>query len=322
MDELCGAGPVGVIVVGMLDTSRPFTRADALAAGISPRQLAGSRFRRIFRGVYISASVRPTQFERIIGGLLLHPDGAWASHVSAAKVYRVVVPTTSWVHISVRSPEDRRWQPGLKPHVAPVHTLVRRHRGVLVSDPVRMFVELASMLDLVDLVVAGESLLAELNMTAAELIAGLEAIHDYWSPAARYAAQFLRDEVESPMETRLRMLLILAGLPEPEVNFKLRDDSGQVLARFDLSYPELRLIIEYDGRQHVDIIENWEDDNERREFLDDIEWRVLKVRARGIYVEPGRTIERVARALRRRGVILPPLSDDWRPYFPGRPSAA
>ena len=306
----------------MLDPKRPFTRADALAAGISPRQLGRSRFRRIFRGVYISASVRPTQIERIVGGLLLFPEGAWASHVSGAQVCGVAVPQTSWVHISVQSPEDRRWQPGLKPHVAPLHVQVRRHHGIPVSDPVRMFVELASMLDLVDLVVAGDSMLRVMKMTAAELVAGLEATHDYWSPAARYAAQFVRDEVESPMETRLRMLLVLAGLPEPEVNHKLRDESGQVVARFDLSYPHLRLVIEYDGRQHVDIIENWEDDNERREFLDDLEWRVLKVRARGIYVEPGRTIERVARALRRCGVSLPPPSDEWRRYFPGRPSAA
>ena len=39
------------------DTSRPFTRADALAAGISATMLRGSRFRRLFRGVYISADV-------------------------------------------------------------------------------------------------------------------------------------------------------------------------------------------------------------------------------------------------------------------------
>ena len=38
-----------------LDTRRPFTRADALAAGISPKMLRGSRFRHIFRGVSVAA---------------------------------------------------------------------------------------------------------------------------------------------------------------------------------------------------------------------------------------------------------------------------
>ncbi|MBY9075419.1 hypothetical protein K1X13_11365 [Nocardioides sp. WL0053] len=36
-----------------LDLRRPFTRADAVRAGISPRVLRTSRFRRIFRGVYV-----------------------------------------------------------------------------------------------------------------------------------------------------------------------------------------------------------------------------------------------------------------------------
>ncbi|MGI8888357.1 MAG: hypothetical protein ACR2GB_05220, partial [Nocardioidaceae bacterium] len=36
-----------------LDTRRPFTRADAVSAGISGQLFRGSQFRRIFRGVYI-----------------------------------------------------------------------------------------------------------------------------------------------------------------------------------------------------------------------------------------------------------------------------
>jgi hypothetical protein len=126
-----------------------------------------------------------------------------------------------------------------------------------------MFIELASMLDLVDLVVAGDSMLHVFGLTSEQLVSGLGKSKDYWSPAARYAAQFVRDEVDSPMETRLRMLIVLAGLPEPEVNLKLRDRDGNVVVRLDLAYPHLRLAIEYEGRQHVEIIENWERDIDR-----------------------------------------------------------
>ena len=185
-----------------------------------------------------------------------------------------------------------------------------------------MFVELAAVLDLVDLVVAGDSLIRVFKMKATELVDGLDKTRDYWSPAARHAAQFVRDEVDSPMETRLRMLLVLAGLPEPQVNFKLRAADGHILARFDLSYPKLRAIVEYDGRQHVEVIENWQDDLDRREFLDNEEWRILKVTSRGIYVDPGQTVERVWRLLRKRGLVLPMPGDGWRPHFPGRRSAA
>jgi very-short-patch-repair endonuclease len=306
----------------MLDTRRPFTRADAVAAGISPRRLGGSRFRRIFRGVFISAEAPATSDERVVAALMLHPDGAWASHVTGARWCGVAVPDSSTTHVSVTAAKDRRWQPGLKPHVAPRGTKTRTWRGVRVSDPIRMFIELASMLDLVDLVVAGDNMLRVFGLTAEQLVAGLEESRDYWSPAARHAAQFVRDDVDSPMETRLRMLIVLAGLPEPEVNVKLRDRDGNVVVRFDLGYPHLRLAIEYDGRQHVEIIENWESDIDRGDLVDAARWRIVKVIARGIYVEPGRTLERVRRALEDRGVRLPEQSDEWRKHFPGRRTAA
>jgi hypothetical protein len=53
-----------------------------------------------------------------------------------------------------------------------------------------------------------------------------------------------------PKRRERRMLLVLAGLPEPTVNLIIRNPDGSWRMRFDLSYPGLKLIIEYDGRQH------------------------------------------------------------------------
>ncbi len=215
----------------MLDKKRPFTRADAVAAGISPRQLSSSRFRRIFRNVYIDGSVQETRSERAIAALLLHPDGAWVSHMSAAEWYGIVVPKVSVVHVSVQDPKDRRWTRGIKPHVAPPGAHAQKRRRLNVSKPTRLFIELASVLDLVDLVVAGDSMIKVFGMKAADLVAALADRTEYWSGTARFAAAFVRDEVDSPMETRLRMLIVLAGLPEPEVNYKIRDENGDVIVR-------------------------------------------------------------------------------------------
>lgn len=90
--------------------------------------------------------------------------------------------------------------------------------------------------------------------------------------------------------------------------------------RFDLSYPALKLAVEYDGRQHADDPKQWNRDLERREELDDEEWRILVVTSKGIYREPARTIERVRNALVKRGCDSVPLrlSDDWRPFFSAR----
>jgi very-short-patch-repair endonuclease len=122
------------------------------------------------------------------------------------------------------------------------------------------------------------------------------------------------------METRLRLLIVLAGLPEPKVNHKIRDEHGRVLVRLDLSYPELRLIVEYDGRQHAEDTDQWNRDLDRREYFDDEEWRILVVTAKGIFREPERTLHRVRRALVKRGCRQVPrrLDDAWRRHFPGR----
>ena len=306
--------------VSAVDTSRPFTRAHALEAGLSPRVFRGSRFRRLFRGVYIDANKRPDRHDRIAAGLLLHPEGARASHLSAGSLYRLPVPDHSDVHISVVDPKDRRWQPGLKPHVSPPGQGIRHVDGLPASEPIRMFVELASVLNLVDLVVVGDAMSRILGLRAGELRARLIKTRDYWSPAARAAAVYVRDEVDSPMESRLRMLLVLAGLPEPVINLKLRNRSGEVILRFELSYPAYKVAVEYEGRQHAESPQQWEWDIDRREFLDRDGWRIVLVTARGIYNEPWRTLDRVVSTLRERGANLAVVSNDWRPFFPGRPS--
>jgi hypothetical protein len=55
---------------------------------------------------------------------------------------------------------------------------------------------------------------------------------------------------ESVLETRLRLNLVLGGLPVPDVQYRVHDDYGFVLARVDLAYPSARLAIEYDGDTH------------------------------------------------------------------------
>jgi very-short-patch-repair endonuclease len=118
------------------------------------------------------------------------------------------------------------------------------------------------------------------------------------------------------METRLRMLLVLAGLPEPQVNLRLRDEHGTVFLRLDLAYPEVRVAVEYDGRQHAERAEQWQRDLDRREDLDADRWRLIVVTSKGIYREPERTLQRVWSALAERGYRpLPPIGDGWRPHF-------
>jgi hypothetical protein len=67
---------------------------------------------------------------------------------------------------------------------------------------------------------------------------------------ARLALEQCRIGADSPQETRLRLALVRAGLPEPAVNQPIRDASGAVLHFPDLSYEEYKVAIEYEGETH------------------------------------------------------------------------
>jgi hypothetical protein len=303
----------------ILDTRRPFSRADAIKAGIDRKLFRGSRFRRIFRGVYIDVGVRMTPRLRAEAALVPFHTSAFASHASAARIHGVPIPTLPDEHVTVLKAAHRRCRPDIQCHLRSDGRIVVKD-GVRVSGYGQMFVELAELLSLVDLVVVGDNLVRHKGVTCDQLIEFSKESELPGAAAAAVAASFVRDRVDSPMETRLRMLIVLAGLPEPEVNLSMRTADGEPLRRYDLSYQSVKVIVEYDGRQHIEREDNWESDLARREAIDDDGWRILVVTSRGIYREPERTLERISRLLSARGLPGVPrrLTDDWRPHFPGR----
>jgi very-short-patch-repair endonuclease len=302
-----------------LDTRRPFTSAQALAAGITQAMLRGPRFTPLFRGVYIAAQKRPSDEIRIHAALLVVPPDAFVSHHSAAKLYSLPVPSSPLVHVSVIATRDRRKRDGIVTHLAAVQPL-RHVRGVPVSTPTQLFIDLASTLNLLDLVVLGDAIVRKKLATVDEIVAACAAWEGRHARAARRAAGYVRANVDSPMESRLRMLIVLAGLPEPKVNLELRDQFDLLVYKLDLSYPHLKIAIEYDGQQHRQDLPQWNHDINRGEWLERNQWRVIPVISTGIYRHPDQTIERVLVALKARGCQNLPrvLSDEWRLYFPMR----
>jgi very-short-patch-repair endonuclease len=290
---------------------QPFSRAEARAAGISAKLLKSARYRRLFYDLYVSAEVVVTPVVRAKAILKICPPGSQASHFTAAELWGAIVPSQPLTHLSCPQPGVRSERRGVRCH---------RFRGIRISSPEQTFIDLACVLSLVDLVVLGDSLVRARRTTVDRLVDAVSTWSGWGSRPAARAVGFVRKGVDSPMESRLRMLIVLAGLPEPQVNRIVRDGSGNWDKRFDLCYPDLLLIIEYDGRQHADNDEQWDHDIDRREDLDGEGWRMIVIRSKGIYVEPQRTLERIADAMRARGAQNVPtrLRDDWRSHFPGR----
>lgn len=304
------------------DPREPFPRFRALQAGLPRATVDSPAFRRLLHGIIVDADVPDSAVLRVKAALACYFDSAHASHASAARVWRVPVQTRPGDHVTVPDDAHRLRRSGVTTHHRPHAATVVRD-GVRVSVLVDLFVELAEELALVELVVAGDWMVRRHGVRLKDLRRAAMRATGPAARLARKAALHVRADVDSPMESRLRMLIVLAGIPEPVVNATVRDVDGEVVRRFDLSWPDVRVIVEYDGRHHMERVEQWEADLDRREEIDDEGWRILVVVASGVYADPARTVRRIFRLLRARGLDgLPDRpSEDWRPHFPGRIAA-
>lgn len=113
---------------------------------------------------------------------------------------------------------------------------------------------------------------------------------------ARAAAALVREGVESPRETALRLLVHALGLPEPVCGYLVCDREGREIGYFDLVWPELRIIVEYDGDQHRTSAYQYDRDIRRFDRASEAGYRVIRVRARGLGADLDETIVRLRRA--------------------------
>jgi hypothetical protein len=305
------------------DPRTPFGRADARAAGIGEHLLRTPAYQRLFHDTYLCASVSVTTEIRAAADISRTGPGAYASHHTAAELWGIPVPVDGLVHVTTARLEGRNRRRGVLTHQPlTVHGGTTVRHGVRLSTPDQVFCELAAVgIGLVDLVVAGDAMVKTGRATPESLRRAVDGMSGAGVRLARRALSYVRKGVDSPMESRLRMLLVLAGFPEPEVNVILRELSGDWSRRFDMCYRALKLIIEYDGEQHGDLDQR-DSDIHRREELERLGYTLVAVTSRGIYRDPGRTLRRVADALREAGGHAPGRwRPEWRQHFPGQPWA-
>jgi hypothetical protein len=301
--------------------SRPFRRADAEALGLTRRVLQGRRFVRLFDDVYAVVEVADALLVRAKAVQLANPDAA-LSHDSAAEHYGLPLPRRVGSHVTVPRGRLRSITPiPIGGDRVQVHETrqpqVWTYEDWLVTVPERTFTDQAQRLCLVDLVACGDSLVRKSLTTVDALVDAARDNRRRGARLARRASGLIRSRVDSPTETRLRLLIVLSGLPEPETGLDIFDRHGAWIARPDLSYPKLRIAIEYDGRHHAEDDRQWNRDIGRREHYDRAGWRVIVVTAKHLYRQPGPTLARILEALHERGHPDAPAmpSTAWRAYL-------
>lgn len=303
----------------MPDTSPPepgpFLRNDAKALGIGERHLKSRAFRSVFTGVVVDARIPDTVVVRARAALLVCPEGGVVSHWTAARLWGGVVPDNEWIHISFM--RDVRFRlGGVKPHRFRHRLDIKRRHGLPVTSPGQTFCHLARHLGLVDLVALGDRLVKKGRCTEAELVAYADAWPGQCREEALRAARLVRDRVDSVPETALRLLMVLAGLPEPQVDIRIYDADGELRFRLDLGFEEVKLAIEYDGRWHDTDEQREHDQTRRTELSTDDGWRFVIVRADELYQQPEQLLQRLVSELQAHGIPVPAvLCDDWRRHF-------
>lgn len=208
------------------------------------------------------------------------------SHSTALALHRVPLPSSHGdrLHLSVEFPRTPPRGAGIHGHALRRH-LIQDVAGLPVAPPATAWCQAAALLSKDDLVAIGDRLVTGERvtggrapaLTSIEELASELALHagSPGSARASWALTRIRRGVDSIMETRLRLTLVRAGLPEPEVDAEVIT-AGRAF-HVDLAYPELRIAIEYEGDQHRTDQLRFRRDITRREALEATGWRVIRV---------------------------------------------
>lgn len=167
--------------------------------------------------------------------------------------------------------------------------------GFRATSPMRTVLDLAARLPLVEAVVAVDMALQAGLITRPDLSSAVEGLAGRKGAAQCRKVLALADgRAESPMETRLRLLLVLAGLPAPECQVPMYSADGIFLGRPDLYYPDHQLAVEFDGGVHRDQLV---DDNRRQNLLIGAGIRLLRFTSADVYARPQTVIAQVSQAI-------------------------
>ena len=309
--------------------NQPFTVAEARAAGLSRRRTRARDLVNPCHGVRAAATTQNSLLERLRA--LTAVTGAVVSYLSAAVLWGFPLPAAlenlAVVHLTsdpgrraVRYKDVVGHQQSLEPDEIVAGVWVR------CTSPLRTWFDLARILSLDDLVIAGDFLLRRKNpLTTVDaldaFLAGKRGKPGY--RRAMRARALMRANTDSPKETELRLLLTRHGLPEPGINVPIFDETGVWIQDPDLSYEREKVAIQYDGAHHADPAQR-RSDIFRDENARDGGWRVVVLTQTDLDpLAPGMTptaVTRVRAALKERGWTPEPGRNPRRTAPASRPS--
>jgi len=258
---------------------RPFSLGEARQAGLTLKSLKSRAWRRLGSELYCWSGLAEDPWQVLSAWQRLLPPETVFAGSTAAWISGLDFSPTDPVEIVVPPHSGMRSRPGLSVRrckMPPGDAVTIR--GLRATTLRRTFRDLSLRWSAVEVLVA-------IDMALSRGLTDTTAL-------GRFAA--IAAPAESPMETRLRWLLIQRGLPRPQVQANLYDIKNRFVGRADLYYPAARLVIEYDGGNHR---ERLVEDDRRQNLLVNAGFRLLRFTATDIYNQPDLVDAQVRSAL-------------------------
>ncbi len=278
----------------------PFLGSEAVRRGELSAYQLHRRYRPIYRNVYVGKDATLTALTRARAAWLWSGGNATLTGLSAAAVLG-----TKWLNADDPAELSRPNRHAPRGIVVRSYDLDSREvsvvNGIRITSPERTAFDVGRILPWRKAVPVLDALA---NVTKLE-VGDVLALADVKSGVRnirrlRSTLRLVDGGAESPQESRLRLLLVTAGLPPPETQIEFTDEFGIARIRVDMGWREWRVAVEYDGVQH------WSDryqrswDIDRIALLEAMGWVVVRVSAE-MLSRPNVIVDRVRCKLRAVG---------------------
>lgn len=296
-------------------TEVPFTVYEAADAGVSPGRLRYRGLRIPSRGVRIPDPAAVLNAVTIIRPYTLVTPFSAAAHATAFRLWDFpgFIPGRDDEQIHIARPDTMAIvrRTGVIGHVGQFFDdEVTTLNGLLITSRARTWLDCARKMSVDELTVVADHLLRlprsdfEGRSEAYATRADLEEMLDRHKGTpgirkARLALEQARIGSDSAPETRLRLALENAGLPEPQLNMPTELRAG-VVRQPDLAYPEQKTAVEYDGEGHSEAAQIIRD-IAREEDFSRAGWSMVRISKRHMEKDARAAVAKVRSALINRG---------------------
>jgi hypothetical protein len=275
-------------------THRVFSVDEAKAAGLSFSALRGKSWQRVGSRLYRFRTDGDETWHLVRAHNRILPRSAVFVCRTAAWIHKLDVEPANPIQVAVPRGCELRSRTGVEIHHCDLGGETVSINGVRATTIERTLLDMCSWSsDIEALVVLDMALAARLISTGRLSRYADERKGQRGSARLRLLCRFAAP-AESPMETRLRWLLLEARLPLPEVQADLHGDDSELIARADLYYPSAHLVIEFDGGNHRDRLVS---DDRRQNALVTAGYRVLRLTGSDFRTRPDAVVAQVREAL-------------------------